>query len=365
MSGVTVPPVVPAAPQPEGPVPVSRSVIACDVGGTGIKAALVDAAGRLYRSSTVPTPLVVGDGEATAAAVLDTVAGLATRLSAATELAAGAPAALGIVVPGLVDADAGIARYSENLRWRDVPFTSHLTAATGLAVAFDHDVRAAGAAEQQFGAGRDWRDVAFIPIGTGISAAFVLDGRPYAGGGWAGEIGHIDVGSGLPCPCGGTGCLETVASAAAIRRRYTERSGRAVDGALDVVERLACGDTKAASVWDEAVEALATALAISAALVAPELVVIGGGLSGAGDVLLEPLRHRLSARLTLQRRPELRIAALGDQAGLLGAALLAWRQAGVVMQREPGSEPGHVASGPSVTPAGLSVGAAGPPPRRR
>jgi glucokinase len=175
--------------------------------------------------------------------------------------------------------------------------------------------------------------VAFVPIGTGIAAALVLDGRPYAGGGWAGEIGHIDVGSGLPCPCGATGCLETIASAAAIARRYTERSSRAVGGALDVAGRLGSGDPDARVVWDEAVDALAFVLAVTAAVAAPELIVIGGGLSGAGDVLLAPLRREVAARVTPpQRQPQLVRATLGDQAGLLGAALLAWRQAGVDME---------------------------------
>ena len=313
-----------AAPAPAG------QVIACDVGGTTIKAGLVGASGAVSHALTVPTPIVADDGDATATAVLDRVAGLVTELSAA---AGTPPAALGVVVPGLVDAAAGVARYSENLGWRDVPFARRLSEITGLPVTFDHDVRAAGAAEQQLGAGRGRRDVAFVPIGTGISAALVLDGRPYAGGGWAGEIGHIDVGSGLACACGGTGCLETVATAAAIGRRYTQRSGHPVRGALGVAERLAAGDPDAAEVWDEAVGALAFALAVTAAVAAPELIVIGGGLSGAGDVLLQPLRRRLDARITApQRRPELRITALGDQGGLLGAALLTWQQAGVTME---------------------------------
>jgi glucokinase len=313
-----------AAPAPAG------QVIACDVGGTTIKAGLVGASGAVSHALTVPTPIVADDGDATATAVLDRVAGLVAELSAA---AGTPPAALGVVVPGLVDAAAGVARYSENLGWRDVPFARRLAGVTGLPVTFDHDVRAAGAAEQQLGAGRGRRDVAFVPIGTGISAALVLDGRPYAGGGWAGEIGHIDVGSGLACACGGTGCLETVATAAAIGRRYTQRSGHPVRGALGVAERLAAGDPDAAEVWDEAVGALAFALAVTAAVAAPELIVIGGGLSGAGDVLLQPLRRRLDARITApQRRPELRITALGDQGGLLGAALLTWQQAGVTME---------------------------------
>jgi glucokinase len=324
-----------------GEVPVAGVVVACDVGGTGIKAGLVDVAGRVHHPRTVPTPVVDGDGDATAKAVLDQVAGLVDELAA---LAAGAggwgrPAGIGMVVPGLVDAAAGVARYAENLGWRDVPFGARLGEITGLPVAFDHDVRAAGAAEQQLGAGRGHRDVAFVPIGTGIAAALVLDGRPYAGGGWAGEIGHIDVGSGLPCPCGSRGCLETVASAAAIARRYTERSGQAVGGALEVAARLGAdtgdgdGDADARAVWDEAVDALAFVLAVTAAVAAPELIIVGGGLSGAGEVLLEPLRRGVAARVTPpQRHPKLVRAVLGEQAGLLGAALLAWRQAGVSMQ---------------------------------
>jgi glucokinase len=310
---------------------VAGVVVACDVGGTGIKAGLVDTAGRVHRAVTVPTPVVDGDGDATAKAVLDRLAGLVADLSAAG--AAGAVAGVGVIVPGLVDAAAGMALYAENLGWKDVPFTARLAEATGLPVAFDHDVRAAGAAEQRFGAGRGHRDVAFVPIGTGISAALVLDGRPYAGGGWAGEIGHIDVGSGLTCPCGARGCLETVASAAAIARRYTSRSGRSVAGALEVASRLGDGDADARAVWDEAVDALAFVLAVTAAVAAPELIIIGGGLSGAADALLEPLRRGVAARVTPpQRQPELVPAALGEQAGLLGAALLAWEKVGVTMQ---------------------------------
>ena len=319
---------------------VTGVVVACDVGGTGIKAGLVDPAGRVGQARTVPTPVVDGDGDATAKAVLDRVAELVSELAGL-----GQPAGVGVIVPGLVDAAAGVARYAENLGWRDVPFARRLTEATGLPVAFDHDVRAAGAAEQQLGAGRGHRDVAFVPIGTGIAAALVLDGRPYAGGGWAGEIGHIDVGSGLPCPCGASGCLETIASAAAIARRYTERTGRAVSGALDVAGLLGSGsgpgDPDARVVWDEAVDALAFVLAMTAAVAAPELIVIGGGLSGAGDLLLGPLRRGVARRVTPpQRPPELVPAALGDQAGLLGAALLAWRQAGVSMGGPAGPEGG-------------------------
>ncbi|MBY8883475.1 ROK family protein [Streptomyces sp. PTM05] len=327
----------------EGSDGLDDVVVACDIGGTAIKAGLVDTRGFVRHDHGVPTPFVAGDGAATADAVLAEVVRTTARLREAAAERGGRVVALGVIVPGLVDAEAGLARYSENLGWRDVPFVRRLTKATGLPVGFDHDVRAAGAAEQRLGAARGRRDVAFVPIGTGISASLVLDGRPYAGGGWAGEIGHLDAGSGLPCPCGGTGCLETVASASAIRRRYEERTGRAVSGAVDVAARLERGDPDARVVWDAAIDALAVSLTGLAAVVAPELVLIGGGLSGAGDALLAPLRRALDARLTLQRRPELRLAGLGDRAGLLGAALLAWERVGVRV-----AEPGPPASRPAV-----------------
>lgn len=335
------------------PGPADRSdvssglVIACDVGGTGIKAGLVDTRARIQHARTVPTPVVPGDGAATATAVTECLVGLTRDLRAAAEARSRSVVALGVVVPGLVDAAAGVARYSENLGWRDVPFAELLASATGLPVAFDHDVRAAGAAEQRLGAGRGRRDVVFVPIGTGIAAALVLDGHAYAGEGWAGEIGHIDAGSGLPCACGGSGCLETVASAAAICKRYAERTGRPVGGASDVAERMAAGDEDAAAVWSEAVEALSGVLAATAALVAPEVVLIGGGLSRAGEALLGPLRRRLDARLTLQRRPQLQLARLGDRAGLLGAGLLAWERVGVRLGSEDGPVPATAAEAPS------------------
>ncbi|MFF9410371.1 ROK family protein [Streptomyces anandii] len=325
----------------------SGLVIACDVGGTGIKAGLVDARARVRHTLTVPTPVVPGDGAATATAVMDCLVRLTEDLRAAAEAQSVSAVALGVVVPGLVDPVAGIARYSENLGWRDVPFLERLAAATGLPVGFDHDVRAAGTAEQRLGAGRGRRDVMFMPIGTGIAAALVLDGHAYAGEGWAGEIGHIDVGSGLPCVCGGSGCLETVASAAAIGRRYAERTGRPARGAAEVVERLTAGDEDAAAVWSEAVEALSTVLAATAGLIAPEVVLVGGGLSRAGEALLGPLRRRLDARLTLQRRPQLRIAELGERAGLLGAGLLAWERVGVALGPENGPVPATPAEVPS------------------
>ena len=168
----------------------------------------------------------------------------------------------------------------------------------------------------------------FLALGTGIAAAVVLDGRPYSGHGYAGEIGHMIVDPGGPlCGCGGRGCLEAIASASAIANRYAALTGERVE-AEDVPRRVAAGDAVAREVWREAIDALGSALAAYATLLAPDLVVVGGGLAEAGDALLAPLAGEIDRRLTFQRRPRLVAAQLGDQAAAMGAAMLAWRLAG-------------------------------------
>ena len=171
-------------------------------------------------------------------------------------------------------------------------------------------------------------------IGTGIAGGLILDGRPYTGGGLAGEIGHaLSDPAGERCPCGATGCLETVGSAGAIARRYRAATGTAVPGALEVLRAAAAGDAVAARIWDEALRALAEQLARVAAMLAPEAIVLGGGLAQAGPNLFEPLAERLDGLLSFHRRPVLLRARLGDDAGLLGTALAARDLAGTLADR--------------------------------
>jgi glucokinase len=298
-------------------------VIALDVGGTSMKAALVDEQRQVIRSRRIPT----GRADGPDAVAERVVAAVADQHAAATQLGRTVRGA-GVVVPGIVDEERGVAVFSANLGWRDAPLRELIEKRVGVPVAFDHDVRAGGLAEGQLGAARGVRDYLFLPIGTGIAGAVVLDGRPYSGHGYAGEIGHMTIDpNGPACGCGARGCLEALASASAIAAGYERRTGRAVE-AHALRELLDAGDPGALAVWQIAVEALATGLAAYATLLAPELVVIGGGLAEAGDILLAPLARELDARLTFQRRPRLVPAELGDQAGALGAALLAWRLAG-------------------------------------
>lgn len=229
------------------------------------------------------------------------------------------------MVPGIVDEPTGVVRNAVNLGFVDIPLATLLAQELQAPVRVGHDVRAGGLAEAHLGAGRGHDDVLFVPLGTGIAAGCVVDGRLLRAGGYAGEIGHlIVVPDGEPCPCGQRGCLERYASAAAVARRYVDRTGLpAADGAAGVARLVVEGDTNAVAVWDEAVGTLADALVVAITLLGSAVVVIGGGLARAGETLLAPLNEALDGRVAFQRRPALVLARLGDAAGAIGAALLA------------------------------------------
>jgi glucokinase len=300
------------------PLEAGSAVLAFDVGGTDMKAALVDDGGSIRDIVRVPTPI---DGERTAGAVVTRIGELAREfLRKHPDVH---PLAAGLLVPGHVDDESGVGVFSENLGWSNYPFRDRAEATLGVPVSFSHDVRGAGEAEYRLGAAAPFRDVVVMSIGTGIAGAIFIQGALYTGGGMAGEMGHSKVADGPQCACGGRGCLEAVASAGAIARRYTEATGQAVSGAKDVLDRVALGDARAREIWVSALDALALDLSHTVALLAPEAIVIGGGLSQAGAALFEPLGRRLDAILTFQRRPILLCASIGENAGVIGAALRA------------------------------------------
>ncbi|SCF05020.1 glucokinase [Micromonospora coriariae] len=294
-------------------------VVALDVGGTGIKAALVRPDGTSQHTERHATCADRGPS-----AVVETVLSVAGGLADRARADGLTPVAVGIAVPGVIDEVAGVAVWSANVGFRDVPLRELAVARLGLPVALGHDVRVGGVAEARLGAGRGSRHVLFVAIGTGIAAAHVVGGSAYAGAhGAAGELGHIVVRPGGPrCGCGQLGCLEAVASAAAVGRRYVELAGTPATAA-DVAARAAAGEELAGRVWRDTIDALADGLRTGQALYDAEVIVIGGGLAEAGAGLIDPLRAALRARLTFQREPRLTRAALGDGAGCLGAALLA------------------------------------------
>jgi glucokinase len=299
-----------------------RHVIALDVGGTGMKAALVAPDGGLLHQSRRATGRERGPD-----AVVEGILDFAAELSAHGAEHFGEPAsAAGVAVPGIVDADRGIASYAANLGWRDVPLRDLLAERLGIPVALGHDVRTGGLAEGRIGAGQGADRFLFVPLGTGIAGAIGIAGRVEAGAhGFAGEIGHIVVRpGGSPCPCGQRGCLERYASAAAVSEAWAQACGDPDADAADCAKAVASGDPNAVRVWQEAVDALADGLVTALTLLDPRTLIIGGGLAEAGETLFTPLREAVRRRVTFQKLPSIVPAALGDTAGCLGAGLLAW-----------------------------------------
>jgi glucokinase len=297
-------------------------VVAIDVGGTALKGGLCDRDGAVLHRERRATPRDSSE------AVVDAIAALVTALAAegARRFGADAVAGVGLAVPGLVDEARGVALRAVNLPWRDLPLAELVAERCGLPVALGHDVRAAAAAEAALGAGRGAGDVLFVAIGTGIGGAIVAGGRPYGGAhGRAGEIGHTVVDpDGPPCACGARGCLEALASAAAIERAYAQAGAGDGASAREVAALARAHDPAARAVWDRAVAALGAGLADAVALLDPARIVVGGGLAEAGAALLDPLAVAVAERLTLGDPPEIVGAELGAEAGCRGAALLAW-----------------------------------------
>ena len=305
----------------------AERVAAIDIGGTTIKGAVVDRRGRVTAQLRRPTGADRG-----AEAMIEALLGLAGELCSTEPR----PAAIGIAVPGLVREADGVVLEATNVALHDVPVRELASERLGTPVAVLHDVRAAALAEGLLGAARGCSDFLLLTLGTGVGAAVVLGGRPYLGAhGLGGELGHVAVDPHGPrCKCGGVGCLEALASAGALARRYgqaldgDEVAERAIDGE-EVVKRAAADDPTAVRVWEEAIDALALAVVNYATLLDPELVVIGGGLASAGHRLFDPLGERVRAWTRFGDPVEVVRAALGEEAGRVGAAIAAWRAAGL------------------------------------
>jgi glucokinase len=327
-------------------------VAGLDVGGTKTLAAAVAVPGEPFDGGLDGPAVVDGSIVATVRRPTSTgspsvvLASIADALTALAEAAGVSPdgfATVGVGIPGLVDRAAGTVRHAVNLGLGDdpLPLADHLGRLAGAPVVVDNDVNAAavGAAAALSCTG----DLAYLSVGTGVAAGFVLGGRIRRGAhGAAGEIGHLPVAPGGPlCECGQRGCLEAVASGTAIARRWSGADGDA-SAASTLLAAAAAGDGVAAEIRDDVAGHLAGAVALIAQTVDPEVIVLGGGVAEAGGSLLSAVVDALHARadrspvlaaLDLARRVAL--VPEGVPAGALGAALLA--RAGLVrFGRGPG-----------------------------
>ncbi|MCF6524370.1 ROK family protein [Streptomyces sp. JJ36] len=297
-------------------------VAALDIGGTKIAGALVDGRGSLFHRARRPTP-AREHGDRVMAAVLEVVDEL--RAAPAWERVR----AVGIGSAGPVDARAGTVSPVNIPGWRDHPLVEGVRRRTGsLPVTLIGDGVAVAAAEHWMGAARGRDGALCMVVSTGVGGGLVLDGRLYPGPtGNAGHLGHISVDlDGAPCPCGGRGCVEGLASGPSIVRRALAAGWRPASGteadAAAVAAAAREGDPVALASFERAARALAAAVAATAGLVEIETAVIGGGVARAGEVLFGPLRRALGefATLSFVRGVTVEPARTGTDAGLIGAA---------------------------------------------
>jgi glucokinase len=306
--------------------------VGVDVGGTKVLAVETSETGEVLRTARDSTP---GRG--------DPASELEDALTRAVEAVAdGRPlTAVGVSAAGLVEPAGESVRFATHLPWREEPVRDRLAARWGAPVVLDNDAHCATEAELAYGAGRDAGSFLLVNIGTGIGGGLVLDERVWRGaGGMAGEFGHMQVvPDGSPCECGGRGCWEQYCSGNALLRDARSRIGAEptvltelcggdptrLTGPM-VSAAAADGDLVARAAFTRIGEWLGVGLANLVAAFDPEVVVIGGGVSEAGDRLLEPARDTLARSLVgvgHRTVPPVLRAVLGPEAGLIGAALLA------------------------------------------
>jgi len=303
-------------------------VLAVDIGGTKLAVGIVEETGAVLARLRMPTPRD-GDGEA----LFETLLNLCRQ---ALALAPSAPLAVGIGTGGPMRYPDGVVSPLNIPAWREFPLRQRLAAALHLPCWVDNDAKAVALAEVWRGAAHGTRNMMGMVVSTGVGGGIVLDGRLLHGQrGNAGHIGHVVVWPDGPlCGCGARGCVEAVASGTGIARRVRELAERGEAGSLppgstarEVAALARSGDRLAARLMREAGEAVGRGIASSAALLDLEVVAIGGGIAlGAWDLIAEPLLQevRLAARLDFTRDLRVVQAELREDAGLVGAAALAW-----------------------------------------
>lgn len=303
------------------------AALGIDIGGTQLRAAVVEPSGRIVDRDRRPTP---------AEDPTSLVESLAGVLAEARERHG--PLPVGIGIAGLVTAD-GTVRYGPNIGIRDLPLAALLHERTDLEVVVANDASVAALGEQRAGAARDHREVVLVTLGTGVGGGVVVRGRLLTGaGGFAGELGHVVVAEGgRPCPCGNRGCIEAYASGSAIGALARDRlvdpttvsSLRELDHVAgpEVTAAARSGDGVAIEVLTEAGSWLGVALASVVNVLDPEVVLLGGGAAAASSPWLLPAASdSMAAHLVGSRwrtPPPVRLAELGDDAGVVGAAMLA------------------------------------------
>ena len=308
--------------------------IGIDVGGTFVKAGVVDENGNIVADGKIASECDKGGNK-----LAENAATLVMRLLEKSGISKDQIVGAGMGFPGFIDSKNGIVVYSNNVRLSDFPVVEIMQAKLGLKVKVANDANVAALGEKMFGAGKEYNDMVMITLGTGVGAGIIIDGKLFEGNRSAGaEIGHmLLVHGGEQCTCGRKGCFEAYSSATALIRDTRRAMQNHKDslmweiGSIDNVTGktpfdYAKKDKYAAEVVNNYIEMLGSALTDIANIFRPEAIIIGGGVCAQGDNLIVPLKQKIQSELFGADfgSPEvvLRIAELGNKAGLLGAAAL-------------------------------------------
>ncbi|NBR64550.1 MAG: ROK family protein [Micrococcales bacterium] len=308
------------------------NTVGIDIGGTKIAGALVSDTGAIIRELRVPTPAQDSD------ALIQAIIAMVNDLRAGEQVDS-----VGVAAAGFIDADQSTVVYAPNLSWRNEPLKARLEEKLGLTVVIENDANAAGWAEYRFGAGRGSKHMLMLTVGTGVGGAIVANGQLFRGGfGIGAELGHFRfIPEGKICGCGQKGCLEQYGSGTALLNSAKEliatgdpKGARLKELAelagelsgTEVYQAIQEGDAASLELLDQLGSNLGIAVASLVAVLDPEVVVIGGGVSAAGELLLAPIRKAYLEHLPAKGfRPELKlvVAELVNDAGVVGAADLA------------------------------------------
>ncbi|MGF1536601.1 MAG: ROK family protein [Elainellaceae cyanobacterium] len=292
---------------------LAPAVIGVDLGGTAIKIGCFHEDGDCLESHTCPTPQ-----PAEPQAVLETLLDLISTLQIRHQIVA-----IGVGTPGPVDSSGRVARVAINLAgWRDVPLADWIEARIGCPTMLANDANCAGLGEAWLGAGRSFENLIMLTLGTGVGGAIILNRRLFVGPhGAAGELGLITLNpEGPPCNSGNRGSLEQYLSVQAIQRR-TGQSPAALG------QRASAGNPEAIAFWQAYGRDLGAGLASLLYVLTPEAVILGGGISASAEFFLPSVWSELNQRVLPSSRADVKLlgAQLGNQAGMVGAARLAWQ----------------------------------------
>lgn len=309
--------------------------IGVDVGGTGIQIGVVNSENRIIREGSIPTRTDLPFEEQ-----VGRIAGCIVSTVREAGLTEDDIASVGVGIPGIASAKTGEVIKCTNMGWHHVPFRDVFRTFLDKPVVIDNDANVAALAESVAGISAGTSSSVFITIGTGIGSGIILNGKIWSGAHHIGaELGHVifDL-DGVPCTCGNHGCLERYCSATALIRMAREAVAgnpetlilKLADGdparieAKTVFDAARAQDPLAVSVYGHYIDCLAQAVASVVNLLDPEIIVLGGGVSKAGDFLLEPLVREYPRYVLFndQPLPPVRIAILGSEAGIIGAAML-------------------------------------------